>query len=285
MKNICALIAVLALFIPLATVRAVTPDELEQAQTYAALVYLRNANAGSDYIDDINVSTRAAIKGKLRNDKDKENLQLFNRKLPSASGYEAWGKDELVAYAAKAVVAPGNYSSTGFAQSQVRKRVKGMKLKTPAEAEPTEETTEETAEEPAPDTVNTNTLPNAMMTQQAQADSSLQVAEDSIMQQEAAAEGENTGSSTVYIVILCILVVLVVVLVIYAARYFKRQDAEKNRRRDDDDEEEERRDDRSDERRDDRRTRRHSDRHADDAAHHREPPRRERGAAPRLRGV
>ena len=238
MKNICALIAVLALFIPLATVRAVTPDELEQAQTYAALVYLRNANAGSDYIDDINVSTRAAIKGKLRNDKDKENLQLFNRKLPSASGYEAWGKDELVAYAAKAVVAPGNYSSTGFAQSQVRKRVKGMKLKTPAEAEPTEETTEETAEEPAPDTVNTNTLPNAMMTQQAQADSSLQLAEDSIMQQEAAAEGENSGSSTVYIVILCILVVLVVVLVIYAARYFKRQDAEKNRRRDDDDEEE-----------------------------------------------
>ena len=130
MKRIFALVTLLAAFA--AGSRAVTPEELEQARTHAAIVYLRNANPGSDYLDKVSVGSRSALRAKLRNDKDRDNLELFNRKLPSTSGYESWDKEKLSDYAQKAVSAPGNYQSTGFARSQVKKRISAMAVKAPS---------------------------------------------------------------------------------------------------------------------------------------------------------
>lgn len=237
MKRIFALVTLLAAFA--AGSRAVTPEELEQARTHAAIVYLRNANPGSDYLDKVSVGSRSALRAKLRNDKDRDNLELFNRKLPSTSGYESWDKEKLSDYAQKAVSAPGNYQSTGFARSQVKKRISAMAVKAPSgTARPADDTQarqpeEQPAEEPvavqAPaDSVPAAVLPDAMDTRQAEADSALSAAEDSLMaQQPQQQEVASSGSNTVYIVILCILVALVVVLVVYAARYFSRQEKEK----------------------------------------------------------
>lgn len=237
MKRIFAFVTLLAAFA--AGSRAVTPEELEQARTHAAIVYLRNANPGSDYLDKVSVGSRSALRAKLRNDKDRDNLELFNRKLPSTSGYESWDKEKLSDYAQKAVSAPGNYQSTGFARSQVKKRISAMAVKAPSgTARPADDTQarqpeEQPAEEPvavqAPaDSVPAAVLPDAMDTRQAEADSALSAAEDSLMaQQPQQQEVASSGSNTVYIVILCILVALVVVLVVYAARYFSRQEKEK----------------------------------------------------------
>ena len=237
MKRIFALVTLLAAFA--AGSRAVTPEELEQARTHAAIVYLRIANPGSDYLDKVSVGSRSALRAKLRNDKDRDNLELFNRKLPSTSGYESWDKEKLSDYAQKAVSAPGNYQSTGFARSQVKKRISAMAVKAPSgTARPADDTQarqpeEQPAEEPvavqAPaDSVPAAVLPDAMDTRQAEADSALSAAEDSLMaQQPQQQEVASSGSNTVYIVILCILVALVVVLVVYAARYFSRQEKEK----------------------------------------------------------
>lgn len=237
MKRIFALVTLLAAFA--AGSRAVTPEELEQARTHAAIVYLRNANPGSDYLDKVSVGSRSALRAKLRNDKDRDNLELFNRKLPSTSGYESWDKEKLSDYAQKAVSAPGNYQSTGFARSQVKKRISAMAVKAPsgtaraADDTQARQPEEQPAEEPvavqAPaDSVPAAVLPDAMDTRQAEADSALSAAEDSLMaQQPQQQEVASSGSNTVYIVILCILVALVVVLVVYAARYFSRQEKEK----------------------------------------------------------
>ena len=145
MKRIFALVTLLAAFA--AGSRAVTPEELEQARTHAA-------NPGSDYLDKVSVGSRSALRAKLRNDKDRDNLELFNRKLPSTSGYESWDKEKLSDYAQKAVSAPGNYQSTGFARSQVKKRISAMAVKAPSgTARPADDTQarqpeEQPAEEP-----------------------------------------------------------------------------------------------------------------------------------------
>ena len=228
MKRIFALVTLLAAFA--AGSRAVTPEELEQARTHAAIVYLRNANPGSDYLDKVSVGSRSALRAKLRNDKDRDNLELFNRKLPSTSGYESWDKEKLSDYAQKAVSAPGNYQSTGFARSQVKKRISAMAVKAPSgTARPADDTqARQPEEQPPADSVPAAVLPDAMDTRQAEADSALSAAEDSLMaQQPQQQEVASSGSNTVYIVILCILVALVVVLVVYAARYFSRQEKEK----------------------------------------------------------
>ena len=228
MKRIFALVTLLAAFA--AGSRAVTPEELEQARTHAAIVYLRNANPGSDYLDKVSVGSRSALRAKLRNDKDRDNLELFNRKLPSTSGYESWDKEKLSDYAQKAVSAPGNYQSTGFARSQVKKRISAMAVKAPSgTARPADDTqARQPEEQPAEEPVAVQAPADAMDTRQAEADSALSAAEDSLMaQQPQQQEVASSGSNTVYIVILCILVALVVVLVVYAARYFSRQEKEK----------------------------------------------------------
>lgn len=239
MKKITVVLAlaIAAIAIPW-RLRAVTPEELEQARTYAAIIYLRNANNGSDYLDEVNVGSRKALETKLRNDKDKANLKLFNSKLPSAAGSDSWGKDELVKYACKAVQAPGNYSSTGYASNQVSKRVRAMKLTDkkpkPEEPKPEEPQTaaQPEAQQPDPDTVQTANVPDPFATEAQQpemvADSAFSAAEDSLMVQEAEIEPQqSSGSSTIYIIILVVLVILVVILVIYAARYFNKQDNKK----------------------------------------------------------
>lgn len=244
MKKILSVLAlVTAVMLLPAAAGAVTPEELEQARTYAAIIYLRNANNGADYLDKVSAGSLKALEGKLK-DKEKENLRLFRSKLPSSSGSDTWGMKELVEYAQKAVKAPGNYSSTGYAAQQVTKRVRGMKLaptrqKTeeaavPAPTLPAEEpAAEQKTEEPVADTLPAANMPDpfAQGTTEAAADSALTAAEDSLLNQLPGQQQQEGGnSSAIYIIILCVLVVLVVVLVIYAARYFNRQGGDPHRR-------------------------------------------------------
>lgn len=221
------------------TAKGVTPDELEQARTYAAIVYLRNANPGSDYLDKVSATTRKQLASGLK-EKEKKNLELFNSSLPSVSGSESWGMDELVSFAQKAVKAPGNYSSKGFAANQVSRKVRAMKLTAPAPKTPKpeeaataaapEETPQPSApEKPAADSVAlAQALPEPFdeAAPVADQDSALRAEQDFLMNADTAADTQQapaSSSSTFYIIILCVLVALVVALVIYAARYFNRQ--------------------------------------------------------------
>ncbi len=218
--------------------QAVTPGELEKARTIAAIVYLRNANPTSDYLDNVKASSRSELTSKLK-DKEKENLRKFNAALPSSAGSEEWGKKELVEYAKKAVVAPKGYSSTGYASKMVETKVNQLTIAPPKPQEPETETTAEqqqteTPGPSAPDTVGVSAnIPDPFTTQAsdeiAAQDSALKAAQDTLEKAQAELErNQQEGSSSMfYIVILCVLVVLVIALVIYAARYFNRQNAAK----------------------------------------------------------
>lgn len=218
---------------------AVSPGELEKARTEAAIVYLRNVNPSSDYLNDVDASTRTELAGKLK-DTEKKNLKKFNASLPSASGSESWGKEELIEYAKKAVVAPGGYESTGYASKMVAVRIGRMKIAPPTAAATPEATAPQQPEEqptpaPAADSTTTASLPEPFeqgTNIAAAQDSALRAAQDSLTAAEEKLQQskQNEGNSSMfYIIILCVLVLLVIALVVYAARYFNRQNNDADR--------------------------------------------------------
>ena len=75
---------------------AVTDKEMEEARTITAKAYLRYANDGSGYLDDITVTSMSELNAKLKQ-KEKENIKAFNSvKVPS--DYASWDKEKLVEF-------------------------------------------------------------------------------------------------------------------------------------------------------------------------------------------
>lgn len=91
-KTIPAVMAI-ALALP---AMAVTEKEMEEARAITAKAYLRYANDGSGYLDDVQAKSMSELTGKLK-EKEKENLKAFNKvKVPS--DYASWDKARLVEF-------------------------------------------------------------------------------------------------------------------------------------------------------------------------------------------
>ncbi|MDE5843526.1 MAG: hypothetical protein K2H35_07320 [Muribaculaceae bacterium] len=205
---------------------AITDREMEQARAVAAKYYLRWANNGSDYLDNLDPKSLADLEGKLKQ-KEKENIKAF-KSVSVPSDYAKWDKEKAVAYWSETFFKSSGLSDQGRgAKSQVRKRLSSMSFSAPSESAPKAETPAPApAEEAAPE------LPSAAPTAEeaapaAEVPSAEEIvaqteAIDSALSEEIAAPEETTkksgGSNWLYIVALVVLVGIVVWLVIFASR-------------------------------------------------------------------
>ncbi len=212
--------------LPAAGMYAVTDQEMEQARTITAKAYLRYANDGSGYLDEVNVKTMADLEKALK-PKEVENLKAFKAiKVPA--DYASWDKTKLVEFWAVTFFSSPELSEKGkIAKSRVRKQVSAMNVQPPtSKPEPAPEATPEasTAADPGQTVVMPDSLPTAA--------EAIQEQQDILADQQAIAEDARQVKSLdkeqsytwVYIVILVILICVVIWLVMYAAKVMKRQE-------------------------------------------------------------
>lgn len=223
---------------------AVTDKEMEQARTIATKAYLRYANDGSGYLDQIQVKTMAELEKNLK-PKEKENLKAF-KAIPVPSDYKSWDKQKLVEYwGVTAFTTPGLLEKGRIGRNRAKKNISAMTV-TP----PTKESEKKAIEAKAtaePKTATATTEPtktdNAAKTDPATPaaqDSVANVAADStavnaIAQAEAAADAlaeldeepqlnKADNHTWIYIVILCVLVAVVCALVVFASNVMKKNE-------------------------------------------------------------
>ncbi|MDE7402106.1 MAG: hypothetical protein K2M87_01690, partial [Muribaculaceae bacterium] len=93
LRKILFILIAVAAAIP---VSAVTDREMEEARAITAKAYLRYANNGSGYLDEITAKSMSELESKLKA-KEKENLAAFKSvKVPS--DYASWDKEKLVEF-------------------------------------------------------------------------------------------------------------------------------------------------------------------------------------------
>lgn len=196
---------------------AVTQKEMEQARTIAAKAYLRYANDGSGYLDDLNPTTMAELEASLKN-KEKENIKAF-KAIPVPSDYGSWDKEKLVEYwAVTAFQDKGLLEKGRGGRIRARSQINKMNIAAVAPAE----TTKPAAQSQAP-------APSAAENVGQAADSLLnnpEVLDPELQQQEEDLDNLNIDKATnytwVYIMVLGILVAIVIALVVYAANVMKK---------------------------------------------------------------
>lgn len=234
---------ILAVALALSTVTpafAVTDKEMEEARAITAQAYLRYANDGSGYLDDIHVKSMAELEKKLKA-KEKENLKAFNS-VKTPSDYSGWSKKELVEFWSVTFFTSPNLAEKGkAAKKRVRSRIEKMTVSAAAPAPAAkQETAQKTtpAVENAADTKSQKTEnPEAVEQSPARPDADRAIAEqEAIVSETVTAESQDEvvaedvtpvrkNSGTVwYIVILCVLVAAVFALVIFAARIMKKSE-------------------------------------------------------------
>ena len=212
--------AVLAIAIT-APALAVTDNEMEQARTIAAKMYLRYANNGSGYLDDVKATNMAQLQKVLKK-KEQENVKAF-LSIPVPKDYAQWDKAKLAEYwSVTAFNSPGLIEQGKGARNRVRKQIESMTVSAPAPAEPSAPAPAEPAAAPASaapaDTASA--LPTDIASQ-----------EQDILADQKAIEADNqnptlespSNHTWIYVVILVILIAIVIWLVIYAAKVMKRQ--------------------------------------------------------------
>ncbi len=230
MKKILTMLLVAVAVIP---AWSVTDKEMDQARAIAAKYYLRWANNGSGYLDDVNPKSMAELNAKLKA-KEKENIKAFNAvKMPSASEYAKWDKQKLADFwAGTAYQTPGLSAEGRGGRNKARKLIMEMKV-----SEPAKETPKETPkEEPKPEAVTAIESEEAVVADtiigtMAEAGDAPAAGDEILKDQEQiekdAAEAtmkEPEQSHTwVYILVLAVLVGVVIWLVVYAANLMKRQ--------------------------------------------------------------
>lgn len=209
---------------------AVTQKEMEQARTIAAKAYLRYANDGSGYLDDLNPTTIEELQNSLK-PKEKENIKAFLA-IPVPSDYAGWDKDKLIeywggtAFQDKGLIAKGRGGRTR-AKSQISK----MNIGAPEPSSPT----------PAPETTAT-AAPESEITPDLEADEGYAAADEAVptadnaYNQDISEDDVNIGYAKssnytwVYIMILAILVAIIILLVFYAVKVMKKNTPDPNAR-------------------------------------------------------
>lgn len=211
---------------------AVTDKEMEEARTIATKTYLRYANNGSGYLDDLNPKTMADLEKSLK-EKEKNNIKAF-KAIPVPTGYASWDKEKLVEYWSTTVFASKGLSDQGkTGKSRARKLLNAMTVAAPsaapADPKPAPEATPETTSAPQPAAEPTSGPAPVKADSSAPApDSALELAK--LEQQEIAeAPLEDEASirkadnhTWIYVIILVLLVGVVVGLVVFASNVMKK---------------------------------------------------------------
>lgn len=236
--HIITLLAAVAVVLP---AFAVSDKEMEEARTIATKTYLRYANNGSGYLDDLHPKTMAELEKSLK-EKEKANIKAF-KAIPVPSGYASWDKDKLVEYWSTTAFATKGLSDQGKAgKTRARKLLGAMTVSapsaTPAEAKPAATETKPAPAESAPESPNASAPieePAAQVLAKADstasADAALEMAK---IEQEALAEAElddeveirkADNHTWIYVIILVLLVGVVVALVVFASNVMKKNSA------------------------------------------------------------
>ena len=199
---------------------AVSQKEMEQARTIAAKAYLRYANDGSGYLDDINPATMQELEAALKN-KEKENIKAF-KEIPVPSDYKDWDKEKLVEYwAVTAFQNKGLLDKGRGGRIRARSQINKMTI-----APPQAETAVAAPAPQAQETVKPELKKLEEAENPAEALQDLKAEEQSMLAQQEVEEEEATVDKAynytwVYIMALAILVVIVIALVVYGANVMK----------------------------------------------------------------
>lgn len=199
---------------------AVTDKEMDEARAIAAKAYLRYANDGSGYLDDVKAKSMSELTGKLK-EKEKENLKAFNRvKVPA--DYASWDKAKLVEYWGNTFFASPELSEKGkAARLRVKKQINAMSVSAPAPeaAAPAPAP----APEAQPAAADTAALPGADAVAAEEQD--ILADQKAIMEDadESAATPREESHTWVYVLVLAILIGVVIWLVVFAAKLMKKQ--------------------------------------------------------------
>lgn len=220
---------------------AVTDKEMEQARTIAAQAYLRYANDGSGYLDDVKATTMTQLESRLKKT-EKENLAAF-KAAARPGDYSGWTKEQLVEYWSDTFFrSPGLTEKGKMAKARIRKRISAMNIAIPDpvhtsanETEPADVQKKQPDTSPATDTASSAaTRPILAADSLAQAADQLAAAREELQEAESGTEKGNT-MTWVYIIILGVLVGIVVWLVIFASRVMKKENNKPRRVYDEED--------------------------------------------------
>ena len=203
--------------------QAVTQKEMEQARTIATKSYLRYANDGSGYLDDLNPSTMEELEGSLKT-KEKENIKAF-KAIPVPTDYQTWDKEKLVEYWAVTAFQNKGLLEKGRggrirARSQINKMtVAAPQKETPAAPQPVNN---QPASNPATNVAADSAAIPALLPDSLKARENTLIAEEEALDDEDINVDKAYNYTWVYIMILAILVAVVVALVVYAANVMKK---------------------------------------------------------------
>lgn len=201
---------------------AVTKGEMDKAQAITAKYYLRFANNGAGYLDEVSPESLADLEKALTNNTDRENLKAF-RSASVAGDYAGWNKDQLVAYwsgeflNANKSVLKSDAAANGLCRKQIKTAVQAMKVTESAPQPEAEPATEPELKDPV---VEEELALQAEMDRAGEELNAEEeaIAEDTMPFDEPAKKSSGTW---VYIMILAILVAVVIFLVVYASRTMK----------------------------------------------------------------
>lgn len=207
---------------------AVTDREMEEARTIAAKTYLRWADNGSGYLDELNVKTMSELEAKLRT-KEKENIKAF-KAVKTPTDYAGWDRDKLAEYWGSTFFASPGLSADGVrGKERVRKAVMKMTVSAPsATPTPAQETPAPAVATSQPAPIETVQTPDTAMQQPALDEQILAdqqaIAED--LEQREQSSPKKSSNTLIYVIALVILIGVVIWLVVYAANIMKKQNAE-----------------------------------------------------------
>lgn len=227
MKLMRTVILLTALVLGAGFARAVTAEEMEQARVITAQLYLRWANDGSGYLDELSPKTMAQLEKSLKKT-EQENIRAF-KAVKTPGDYASWDKEKLVAYWSDTFFkSPGLLDKGRSAKGRVKSRLNKLSVTAPS-ADRKEQPGEEPAASTGKEIVTLSDAPAAARDAVQTADSLARAAEEAaiaaVSADSAAAEEKSSKSSGVsvwiYVVALCILVGVVIWLVIFASKSMK----------------------------------------------------------------
>ena len=207
---------------------AVTDKEMEEARVIATKAYLRYANDGSGYLDDINPKTMSELESALK-PKEKENIKVF-KAIANPVDYKKWDKQQLIefwsvtAYQTKGLVEKGKLGKT-----RTKNLIGKMTIAAPAPAAPEKKENPSPATEPTEEAVKpvTDTMTASAVNLEAP-DSLANIASaldasDALMDDDSVEKVNNY--TWVYILALAILVAVVVALIVFASNVLNRNNS------------------------------------------------------------
>lgn len=97
---------------------------MEQARTIAAKAYLRFANDGSGYLDDVKATSMTELRKSLKK-KEVENLAAFTA-IKTPSDYASWDKDKLISYWVSVLDNKTLLDKGKAAKGRIRKQIGAM---------------------------------------------------------------------------------------------------------------------------------------------------------------